>query len=389
MVGWRRTTALIGLAGGTFSYTTAEALPVGLLLPMSADLAVSPSDIGMLVTVYGAVVMIASVPLTALVRNVSRRRLLGLMLSGFAIGTAISAVADSYPLVLIARLVTASTHAVFWAVVVPVAAALFAPQHRGRVVAIVFAGGTIALALGVPAGTWLGDLAGWRAPFQALTALGVVVLLVTVASLPSMQADDGHTARGTAPDARRFWLLVAVAVLATSGAIVCYTYTAVFVTEVSALPASSVGAILLVRGLASVVGILAIGMVVDRDPWLALTATVGLQSCALLALFTMGQAAPAAIGLIAVGGLGFAAFTATLGGLVLRIAPGRSDLAAATVSAAVNVGITAGAFLGGLALPDLGVRSTALIGGLLCAVAVVVALSARLAPTAFTRRSFV
>lgn len=62
--------ALIGLSGGTFLYTTAEALPIGLLLPMAADLAVSPSQVGMLVTAYGAVVMVASVPLTALVRRV-------------------------------------------------------------------------------------------------------------------------------------------------------------------------------------------------------------------------------------------------------------------------------------------------------------------------------
>ena len=73
MAGRRAVGALIGLTGGTFLYTTAEALPVGLLLPMAADLAVSPSRVGMLVTAYGAVVMVASVPLTALVRSVSRR----------------------------------------------------------------------------------------------------------------------------------------------------------------------------------------------------------------------------------------------------------------------------------------------------------------------------
>jgi predicted MFS family arabinose efflux permease len=166
--------------------------------------------------------------------------------------------------------------------------------------------------------------------------------------------------------------------LATAGAIAAYTYVALFVTEISGFAASSVGAILLARGVASVLGILAMGAVVDRNPWLALIGTVALQSVALLGLSAFGHRALAALGLIALAGLAFAAFTAALGGLVLQVAPGRSDLAAATVSAAVNVGITGGAFVGGLALTDHGVRSTVLIGALLSVVALTAALGERL-----------
>ncbi len=377
--------ALIGLSGGTFLYTTAEALPIGLLLPMAADLAVTPPQVGLLVTVYGAVVMVASVPLTALVRTVPRRRLLSALLAGFVLSTAITVVADDLTLLLAARMATAATHALFWAVVVPAAAELFPPRLRGRVVAVVFAGGTVALALGVPAGTWLGERAGWRISFLAVAALGAVVLATVAALLPSTRPDQGHAARGATPDVRRFWLLVAVAVLATAGAIAAYTYVALFVTEVAGFSAASVGAILLVRGIASVLGILAVATVVDRGPWSVLAATVALQSGSLLALYAFGHRPAVAVGLIAVAGLAFAAFTAALGGLVLQVAPGRSDLAAATVSAAVNVGITAGALIGGLALPGHGVRSTVLIGALLGVVAAVLAVGERrLRPVATT-----
>lgn len=372
--------ALIGLSGGTFLYTTAEALPVGLMLPMAADLAVSPSQVGMLVTAYGAVVMVASVPLTALVGRIPRRRLLSALLVGFVASSAVTVLASTFKLLLAARMVTATTHALFWAVVVPTAAELFRPALRGRVVSVVFAGGTVALALGVPAGTWLGERAGWRASFLAVAGLGAVVLVVVATLLPSTGPEEGHAARGATPDMRRFGLLVAVAVLATAGAIVAYTYVALFVTEVSGLSASSVGAILFARGIASVLGILGIGAVLDRGPWLALVATVALQSAALLGLYALGHRPSVSVGLIALAGLAFAAFTAALGGLVLQVAPGRSDLAAATVSAAVNVGITAGAFVGGLTLPSHGVRSTALIGALLGVVALVLALGERLIP---------
>ncbi|MGW4467571.1 MFS transporter [Micromonospora sp. NPDC004704] len=370
--------ALIGLSGGTFLYTTAEAMPIGLLLPMAVDLAVPPSQVGMLVTAYGAVVMVASVPLTALVRRVPRRRLLSALLVGFVVSNAITVLASTFTLLLAARMVTAVTHALFWAVVVPAAAELFRPALRGRVVAVVFAGGTVALALGVPAGTWLGERTGWRASFLAVAGLGAVVLVAVATLLPSTRPEEGHAARGATPDVRRFWLLVAVAVLATAGAIAAYTYVALFVTEVSGFPASSVGAILLARGVASVLGILAIGAVLDRNPWLALVATVALQSAALLGLYAFGHRPSVSVGLIALAGLAFAAFTAALGGLVLQVAPGRSDLAAATVSAAVNVGITAGAFVGGLALPGHGVRSTVLLGALLGVVALVLAFGERL-----------
>ncbi|WFE49435.1 MFS transporter [Micromonospora sp. WMMD1155] len=370
--------ALIGLSGGTFLYTTAEALPIGLLLPMAVDLAVSPPQVGMLVTVYGAVVMVASVPLTALVRRVPRRWLLSALLVGFVLSTAVTALTSTFTLLLTARMVTAVTHALFWAVVVPAAAELFRPALRGRVVAVVFAGGTVALALGVPAGTWLGERAGWRTSFLAVAALGAVVLVVVAALLPSARPEEGHAARGATPDARRFWLLVAVAVLATAGAIAAYTYVALFVTEVSGFAASSVGAILLARGIASVLGILAIGPLLDRSPWNALLITVAVQSAALLGLYTFGERPSVSVGLIAVAGLAFTAFTAALGGLVLQVAPGRSDLAAATVSAAVNVGITAGAFVGGLVLPSHGVHATVLIGALLGLVALLLTLGERL-----------
>ncbi|SCF13406.1 Predicted arabinose efflux permease, MFS family [Micromonospora tulbaghiae] len=372
--------ALIGLAGGTFLYTAAEALPIGLLLPMAVDLAVSPSQVGMLVTVYGAVVMVASVPLTALVRRIPRRRLLSVLLAGFVVSNAITVFASTFTMLMAARIATAATHALFWAVVVPTAAELFRPGLQGRVVAVVFAGGNVALVLGVPAGTWLGERAGWRASFLAVAGLGALVLAVVAWLLPSTGPAQEHAGRGRTPDSRRFWLLVVVAVLSTAGAIAAYTYIALFVTEVTGLPAASIATILLARGVASVLGILAAGPIVDRSPWSALVATVALQCVALLGLYAFGHHPAVAVVLIAIAGLGFAAFTAALGGLVLQVAPGRSDIAAATLSAAVNVGITGGAFFGALMLESHGAASTMLIGALLGAVALALALGERLIP---------
>ncbi|WP_046568040.1 MFS transporter [Micromonospora sp. HK10] len=372
--------ALLGLAGGTFLYGTAEGLPVGLLLPMAADLDVSPSQIGMLVTAYGAVVMIASVPLTVLARRITRRKILSALLAGFVVSNAATVFATTFAQAVAARVATGLTHALFWAVVVPAAAELFRPGLRGRVVAVVFAGGNVALLVGVPVGTWLGEKAGWRASFLAVAGLGAVVLAVVATLLPSTPPGEGHATRGATPDARRFWLLVVIAILTTAGAIAAYTYVALFVTEVTGLATASVGVVLLARGVASVLAMLAIAAFVDRNPWLALITTVALQTVALLVLYVSGRQPVAAVGMIALSGMAFAAFTAALGGLVLQVAPGRSDVAAATLSAAVNVGITVGAFAGGLAVTGFGVASTVLVGAVLGGIALVLACGRRVSP---------
>jgi DHA1 family inner membrane transport protein len=340
---------------------------------MAADLEVSAARVGLLVTAYGAVVVLATIPLTALTRTVPRRPLLSALLSGFVVTTVIAALADSFWLVLAARMAGATTQALFWAVVVPAAAGLFRPELRGRAVAVVFAGSTVGLAVALPAATWLGELAGWRVAFLALAAIGLAALVTVAALLPSSQPDEGHAARGATPDSRRFWLLVVVATLGTTGALVAYTYIATFVTEVSGVSADTMDLVLLVRGIASLAGIAIVAAIVDRWPRSVLTWTVAVQAAALLGLYAWGSGAVAAVVLFSVAGLAFAALTAAMGGRVLEVAPGRSDIAAAGVSTAVNVGISAGALVGGLLLTGHGVRSTALVGGLITVLALALA----------------
>jgi DHA1 family inner membrane transport protein len=371
----RAVATLAALSVGTFLYAASGDLPIGLLVHMSVDLEVSPSGVGLLVTGHGAVVVIASIPLALLSRRVPRRLLLTVLLLGFVVTTVVSALAASYWLVFAARMAGGLTHALFWAVVVPTAAGLFRPEVRGQVVAVVFAGSSIAVLLGVPAGTWVGEVAGWRSAFLALAAVGVLALLAVATLLPTTPPEDGHAARGAAPDAHRYGLLIVVAILATTGTFAAYTYVAPFLTDVSGFSLAATGPLLFVRGLASVLGIVAAGMLVDRRPWLAATVPVGLQAAALLGLFGWGDQPVAAVGLLALSGLSFAALTAALGTLVLESAPGRSDVAAAGASTAVNVGIAAGALVGGGLLPGFGARGVVLAGGILSLAALAAALA--------------
>ncbi len=296
--------ALIALSVGILVYVTGEALPIGLLLSMAADLEVSAARVGLLVTAYGAVVVLATIPLTVLTRTVPRRPLLSVLLGGFVVTTVIAALADSFWLLLAMRMVGAATQALFWAVVVPAAAGLFRPELKGRAVAVVFAGSTVGLAVALPAATWLGQLAGWRVAFLALAGVGLAACVTVAAVLPSSRPDEGHAARGAAPDSRRFWLLVIVATLGTTGAIVAYTYVTTFVTEVSGLAADSMHVVLLARGVASLAGIAIVAAIVDRWPRSVLTWTVAVQAAALLGLYGWGRGAFAAVVLFSTSGSG-------------------------------------------------------------------------------------
>lgn len=375
MAAKRPVVALIALSVGILVYVTGEGLPIGLSLSMAADLEVSAARVGLLVTAYGAVVVVATIPLTVLTRSVPRRPLLASLLGGFVATTVVTALADDFLVVLVARMVGAATQALFWAVVVPAAAGLFRPERKGRAVAVVFAGSTVGLAAALPAATWLGQLAGWRAAFLALSTIGLVAGVTIAAVMPSSRADEGHAAHGATPDRRRFRLLVVVATLGTTGALIAYTYIATFVTGVSGLAEDAMDVVLLVRGLASLAGIAIVAAVADRWPRPLLSGILTVQAAALVGLSAWGSAAVLAVVLFAVAGLAFAALTAAMGGRVLEVAPGRSDVAAAGVSTAVNVGITAGALVGGLLLDGPGVRSTALVGGLVTVVALALAVA--------------
>jgi DHA1 family inner membrane transport protein len=250
---------------------------------------------------------------------------------------------------------------------------------------MVYAGSAVAAVLGVPAGTWIGQATNWRVAFLVLSGLGLLAMVVVATLLPARSAGDDAADRGSAPDAARYRTLLVTTALAVTGAFVSFTYVSPFLTDVSGLDPSAVGPTLLGRGVVGVLGVVLVGVVVDRNPWLTMTAVVVLQGVALTAQYVLGTTPGAAIVAVAAAGLAIAALSAVLGARVLVVAPGSSDMAAAGTSTAFNVGITAGALIGGVLLPTAGVRSTALVGALLT-VAALAAILAEPALAAGARR---
>jgi MFS transporter, DHA1 family, inner membrane transport protein len=378
--------ALAALTAGTFLYVTTETLPVGLLTPIGSDLGVSAARVGLLVTAYGLVVVIASIPLTYLTRAVPRRVLIATLLAAYVASSLGSALAGSYGTLMATRVVTALGQAVFWSVVVPIAAGLFPAEVRGRALAVLFGGVSVAAVVGVPAGTWVGQHLGWRWSFAMLAAAGAVALVALAATLPpDCRRLVDPAGPGSQPDRRRFSALITMTALATTGSFVFLTYLSPYLTDAIGLSAGLLSVVLLLRGLAGIGGVAVAGPLGDARPRLAIALPVAVQAAALL-LLVHPPGPVAAVVLVALTGYAFAAFTTPLSTRILQTAPIRLDLATSVSSTGVNVGITLGALIGS-ALLDGGssVRSTALAGGLLTLAALALAALDRPRPIARRR----
>lgn len=371
----RATLGLIALSVATFAFLTTEVMPIGLLTLMAADLHRTPAQIGLVVTGYAVVVVLASLPLARVTARVPRRPLLATVLGAFALATLAAGLAPDYRVLFAARLLAGLAQALFWSIVAPTAASLYPPERRGRAVARLAIGTSIAPVLGVPAGTWLGQQAGWRSAFLALAALTLLIGVAVTVLLPGAAATDGTASRGSAPDARRYAILVAATAIAVTGLETAYTYVAPFLLDVSHFGDAALAPVLLAIGLAGVAGTLLIGRFLDAHPWPALVLPLFLVVAALLALYLGGPVPAAAVVALVPLGFGFSAYTAATQNGTLIVAPGSTDLASAGVSSAFNVGIASGSFLGGALIGWFGVRSVALVGGILVAAAVGLLLS--------------
>lgn len=371
----RANAALLMLALSTFSYVTIEVLPIGLLTVIAADLGRTRSEVGLLVTGYAAVVVLASIPLARLTLRLPRRLVLGSTLGVLTVSTALSALAPTYELLFATRLLTALSQSLFWAIAPPIATSLFAPEVRGRVVARLAIGTALAPVLGIPLGTWLGEQAGWRVPLGVMAGLGAVACAGALWLLPTVEVRNGASSRGSAPDVRRYVFVLASSAIGVTGFLTFNTYVTPFLLDITGFSRGALGPMLLASGLGGLAGTLVVGRLLDRYPWGAVVISYAVLSCSLGGLYAFGQYKVATVALIAVTGLAFSGMAVAVQNRTLQVAPGSTDLASAGTSSAFNVGIAAGAFVGGALIDSTSVRSVAIVGSLLAAAAVLTLLS--------------
>ena len=145
-------------------------------------------------------------------------------------------------------MLTALAQALFWSIVSVTAVSLFPAKVRGKAVAGVLGGSSVAVVLGVPAATWIGQQGGWRLPFLVLSGLGAAIGVAVTFLLPGYHPAKTHAGTGTRPSRRRYRLLILTTILQVTGSFTAYTYISDFLTHVARLPAHDVAGVLLVAG---------------------------------------------------------------------------------------------------------------------------------------------
>jgi predicted MFS family arabinose efflux permease len=348
---------LLALAMAGFICILTETLPAGLLPQIGEGLGVSEALAGQLVTLYAIGSLLAAIPVTTATRGWRRKPLLLLCIIGFLVFNSATAISTNYTLTLVARFLAGVSAGVLWGMTAGYARRMVPDALKGRAMAVAMVGTPLALALGVPAGTFLGVLVGWRSVFVIMSLLTVLLVAWVFWKLPDFPGQA--TAKRLPlqkvfilPGMRPVLIVVLAWVLSHN---ILYTYIAPYLAQAGL--ARRIDLMLLIFGITSVVGIWIIGQLIDRMQRLLVLISLAAFASASL-LLGIGSSQPIVIYLVvAVWGLTFGGAATLLQTAIAEAAGESADVAQSMLVTAWNLAIGGGGLIGAVLLETLGVRS--------------------------------
>ncbi|MGF9908770.1 MFS transporter [Brevibacillus porteri] len=366
------TLALLALAISAFGIGTTEFVIVGLLSTVAQDLKVTITLAGLLISGYALGVAIGAPIITAITSRIPRKTLLMLLMIVFVVGNSAAALSSSFAILIIARFFTAFSHGVFFSIGSTIAADLVPENKRASAIATMFTGLTVATVTGVPLGTFIGQMFGWRATFWGVAILGVIALISTAILVPSnLKKAKPASIKDQVKIITNLPLLLvfAITALGYGGTFVTFTFLGPILEEITGYQASAVSLILLVYGIAVAIGNTVGGKAADKNPIKALRWMFIIQAIILI-IFTF--TAPFKwVGTLTIMLMGLLAFMNVPGlqvyvvQLAEKYVPSAVDVASAMNIAAFNLGIAIGAFVGGIIVDTIGLIHTPWVGGVM------------------------
>jgi MFS transporter, DHA1 family, inner membrane transport protein len=360
--------AIFALAMGGFAIGTTEFMVMGLLPQIADGVGVGIPTAGHLISAYALGVVVGAPVLAVTGARLPRRALLLALMSAYAVANALSALAGSYGLLLLARFVDGVPHGAFFGVASLVAADLARPGRQGRAVAMVMIGLSVANVVGVPAATWLGQHIGWRYAFWVAASLAVLTMALVLAFVPACPGNAEATGRR---ELRLFadpqaWLTLLAGAIGFGGMFALYSYIANVVTVVGGLPEGAVPVFLLAFGLGMVAGTWVAGALAD---WSVFRSLLGSSAAMAVLLVTFGLVSPTGWPAILPAFLVAVVSSVLVVNLQLRLMDVAGDaqtLGAAMNHSSLNIGNAVGAWLGGLVIAaGWGYRAPSFVGAAL------------------------
>ncbi|MCX4529690.1 MFS transporter [Streptomyces sp. NBC_01551] len=359
--------AVLAVTLGIFSLMTSELLPVGLLTPVGAALHVSEGTAALMVTVPGLVAAVSAPLVTVATGRFDRRLVLAVLIAIVGLANLASAFATGFAVVLAARFLIGISVGGFWSVAGGIALRLVPERHVTRATAVIFGGVETASVLGVPAGTFIGDLSGWRTAFAAVGGLGLVALTAMLFLMPKVPA--GRTL--TFGDLPKVWkgsagvrIGIAMTFLVITGHFLAYTFVRPILQE-DGVGHGMTGVLLMVFGVAGIAGNFIAGALVAKRLRQTVAGIAVLLAAAMPLLALVGDTTPTAAIVLVLWGLGYGAVPVAFQTWILDAAPGATEAASSLFVCAFNLSIALGALFGGFAVDGLATVSVLYIGAAL------------------------
>lgn len=348
----------LGIIGAAlFLSILTEALPAGFLHSLALSFNVSASEAGQWVTLYAIGSLLAAVPLTLATQHWSRKKLFLITLGGFAVANGITASVDSYIITLFARFMAGIFAGLLWALAAGYASRMVTPSHQGRAITIVMLGVPLALSLGVPAGTFLGNLYGWRTMFYSMTLFALLLLMVGILVLPE-QSGTNHTERfsvGKVVAIPGIKTILLATFIFSLGHNMMYTYISPYLT--ASLDTRYISPFLLIFGIMAVLSIVITGIFIDKHLRLLTLSGLFLFMVSAIILTVFYKHSYLVMSGAFLWGLGFGGGATLFQTASARTAGNAADIAQSLMVTVWNMAIAGGGLVGGVLLSCIGILS--------------------------------
>jgi len=368
-----------------FATVTSEFLPTGMLPSMSADLNVSTSQIGFLVSVWAATVVLTAIPLSLTTRRFSRKSLLITSVVLFTVSNVLSALTPSYELLLVSRIIGGLGNGMFWMIATGYVTTMLPSKWRSRGFLFISAGANLAFILGLPLGSALAAISDWRFGFVIMTIMTVgasASLFFLLTPVPNPHTENSGTKHSTVRDRSFPMVLLCVTgvFLVVGGGDLFYPYIAPFLIEIAHFTPLTVAVPLAAYGVGGTIGIIVAERLGRRPEDLSRNIAMAIlfMAAMMVALNLVASSQVLAIVAIALWSLGFSVTEPLFGQYIMELSsPRLRDFAGAMRTTAWNLGIGSGSFIGGILLVPLGIGALPYLGALVLVGGATVALIAR------------
>lgn len=358
--------SILCLAFAGFIFNTTEFVPVGLLPNIAESFSMDVAHAGLLLTIYAWAVSLLSLPLTVLTSKMERRKLLIFLFCLFIGSHLLAGFAWNFYSLMTARIGIACAHAVFWAITTPLAVRLAPNGKKAKAMSFIVVGTSMATVLGIPIGTKIGELVGWRITFLCIGGIAFGILVLLIYLLPKVPSINTISIKDLPKVLKRpallnIYLLTAIII---TGHFTAYTYITPFMMRVGGFSQEIVVHLLLVIGFSGMIGSVIFTRYSSKYPTAILVVPVILLMACLLSLYFSSFNLYTAIMQGMIWGLAITIIGMVMQSKVIDVAPDATDIATSVYSGIYNIGIGGGAFVGSQVLVKLSTDYIGLVGAI-------------------------